>query len=48
MAASVLIVVGEGDALIDEVVRTAAKLQPGQGPGQVGPLIDGIAKSRYY
>jgi hypothetical protein len=46
MAASALIVVGDENALIEEVVRTAAKLLPGQGPGQVGPLIDGIAKTR--
>jgi len=49
MAASALILVGnndETDALLNEVVATAAKLQPGQQGGQVGPLIDGIAKDR--
>jgi len=49
MAASVLILVGnndETDALLDEVVATTAKLQPGQAGGQVGPLIDNIAKER--
>lgn len=46
MAASVLIVVGGNDALIEQVVTAAAALVPGQGAGQVGPVIDGIAKTR--
>lgn len=46
MAASVLIVVGENQTLIDEIVATSAKLNPGQAGGQVGPLIDGLAKDR--
>ena len=46
MAASVLLIVGENDPLLGEVVATAAKLTPGQAGGQVGPLIDGIAKKR--
>lgn len=53
MAASVLVLVDEGDegrsamdGLLAEVVETAAKLQAGQSAGQVGPLIDSIAKDR--
>jgi malonate-semialdehyde dehydrogenase (acetylating)/methylmalonate-semialdehyde dehydrogenase len=46
MAASVLVLVGECSGLLEEVVNTARTLQRGQGSGQVGPLIDGIAKSR--
>jgi methylmalonic acid semialdehyde dehydrogenase len=51
MAASVLVLVDEDDSttndeLLEQVVSVASKLQPGQSGGQVGPLIDGIAKSR--
>ena len=41
-----MIVVGENDALINEIVSVASKLVPGQLPGQIGPLIDNIAKER--
>jgi malonate-semialdehyde dehydrogenase (acetylating) / methylmalonate-semialdehyde dehydrogenase len=34
------------DQLVDEIIKTASALQPGQGAGQVGPLIDRIAKDR--
>lgn len=47
MAASVLVLVGDCDALLAEVVKNAAALQRGQASGQVGPVIDGIAKARY-
>lgn len=50
MAASVLILVDDDSGLLDEllaeVIATAAKLQPGQNGGQVGPLIDSTAKAR--
>jgi malonate-semialdehyde dehydrogenase (acetylating) / methylmalonate-semialdehyde dehydrogenase len=46
MAASVLIVVGENQPLIDEIVSLAGKLEAGQGNGQVGPVIDHIARDR--
>jgi malonate-semialdehyde dehydrogenase (acetylating) / methylmalonate-semialdehyde dehydrogenase len=46
MAASVLIVVGDNKELINEIVQTAGKLLPGQAAGQVGPVIDDIAKAR--
>eukprot|EP01036_Dinobryon_divergens_P032058 gene32058-41575_t len=55
MAASVLILVdeeqqqGEGnvlDGLLAEILETASKLLPGQEGGQVGPLIDPVAKKR--
>jgi acyl-CoA reductase-like NAD-dependent aldehyde dehydrogenase len=41
MAASVLLLVG-GDhfQLLDQVVKNASKLEPGSGPGQLGPVID--------
>lgn len=48
MAASVLVLVGDCGALLDEVVKNASLLQKGQATGQVGPVIDGIAKARYY
>lgn len=46
MAASVLIVVGENKTLLDQLVEAAGKLQPGQAAGEVGPVIDGLAKKR--
>lgn len=57
MAASALVVVdpavgSEGysaskNEVIQEVVSVAEKLVAGQAGGQVGPLIDGLAKERY-
>ncbi len=53
MAASVLVLVDEdgdvsaNDALLQLIVDVASKLEPGQKAGQVGPLIDNIAKTRY-
>lgn len=56
MAASVLLLVDEDkessdspavlDALLEQVVSLSAALQAGQGAGQVGPLIDNLAKER--
>jgi acyl-CoA reductase-like NAD-dependent aldehyde dehydrogenase len=56
MAASVLLLVQEPthdtsdntvlDQLLSEVISLASKLQPGCNAGQVGPLIDNIAKQR--
>lgn len=51
MAASVLILVDEDDSskndeLLNQIVSVTEKLQPGQEGGQVGPLIDKIAKNR--
>lgn len=58
MAASVLLLVDEDkedasssapavlDTLLEQVVSLSAALQAGQGAGQVGPLIDNIAKER--
>jgi acyl-CoA reductase-like NAD-dependent aldehyde dehydrogenase len=46
MAASVLILVGGCDDVLSNVVEVASQLQCGQGAGQVGPLIDSIAKER--
>jgi acyl-CoA reductase-like NAD-dependent aldehyde dehydrogenase len=47
MAASVLILVGDSVDVLTSVVDIASKLVAGQGSGQVGPLIDDIAKQRY-
>jgi len=46
MAASALIIVGENQALLDEIVKLTAKLEPGQTNGKVGPIIDTISKER--
>lgn len=52
MAASALILVDEdgetaaNDALLQTIVDVTAKLEAGQKGGQVGPLIDNIAKTR--
>jgi len=52
MAASVLLLVDEdngkanNDELLQTVVSVASKLVPGQAGGQVGPLIDNIARTR--
>ena len=45
MAASVLLLVGSNNdqkdqALLDAIVAQAAAIQPGTGPGQMGPVID--------
>ncbi len=46
MSASVLVLVGDGSALLERVVALAGTLRPGQAAGQVGPLIDAPAKAR--
>lgn len=47
MAASVLLVVGRGrQSFIDALVAKARNLRPGQGPGEIGPLIDPAAEER--
>lgn len=46
MAASVLILVSPQPELVEEIVSVASKLEAGQEAGQVGPVIDGIAKER--
>lgn len=40
MAASVLLLVGEQDALLEKLVSNASSIEPGNGPGQMGPVID--------
>ncbi|KAL7579598.1 hypothetical protein ACA910_007963 [Epithemia clementina (nom. ined.)] len=44
MAASVLLLVGGDDAvqrdLLDKLIQKASSIQPGTGPGQMGPVID--------
>ncbi|CAM9163844.1 unnamed protein product [Choristocarpus tenellus] len=44
MAASVLVLVGETGALLDKVVAKAKALQPGTAAGQVGPVINAMAR----
>ena len=46
MAASVLLVVGDNDELLNSVVANASALKPGQDAGQVGPVIDEVSKTR--
>ena len=46
MAASALVLVGDCGGLLQSIVDTASKLTPGQGSGEVGPLIDAAAKER--
>lgn len=54
MAASVLVLVEEGEngpdavaAVLQKIIAVSSVLVPGQAGGQVGPLIDDIAKARY-
>eukprot|EP00771_Trimastix_marina_P000026 gnl/Trimastix_PCT/1020.p1 GENE.gnl/Trimastix_PCT/1020~~gnl/Trimastix_PCT/1020.p1 ORF type:complete len:508 (-),score=142.88 gnl/Trimastix_PCT/1020:54-1577(-) len=46
MAASVLVVVGENQELLDKVCARAAALQPGQTRGELGPVIDLASRDR--
>ena len=46
MAASVLLVVGDQQKLIDRIVEKAKALIPGQEAGQIGPVIDSMSQSR--
>lgn len=46
MAASVLLTIGKRDDLIDMVVKKASALKPGQGGGQMGPVIDKVSRDR--
>ncbi len=46
MAASVLLVLGENEPLINAVVAKTSGLKAGQEPGQVGPCIDKAAQDR--
>lgn len=46
MAASVLIIVGSNQTLLDTVVEHAKALMPGQQPGEVGPVIDAMSQQK--
>ena len=49
MAASVLLLAGEGpkqDELLKKVLEKAAKIDPGTGPGQMGPVIDAASHKK--
>lgn len=46
MAASVLLIVGDNQPLLDAVVHKSRALTPGQQAGQMGPLIDTQLRDR--
>jgi malonate-semialdehyde dehydrogenase (acetylating) / methylmalonate-semialdehyde dehydrogenase len=46
MAASVLLVVGEQDQLLQRIVDKASKIQPGTEPTQMGPVIDSASYAK--
>mmetsp|Transcript_3050 Transcript_3050/g.3633 ORF Transcript_3050/g.3633 Transcript_3050/m.3633 type:complete len:491 (+) Transcript_3050:155-1627(+) len=46
MAASVLLTIGEQPELLDAIVAKASNLKPGQGAGNMGPVIDTASKER--
>lgn len=46
MAASVLVTVGQQDALLSAVVKKAGALKAGQAAGEIGPVIDPAARDR--
>jgi len=48
MAASALILVQQQDELLKQICDKAAKLTPGQGSGQMGPVIDEAALQRCH
>eukprot|EP00529_Nitzschia_sp_RCC80_P025013 CAMPEP_0113477072 /NCGR_PEP_ID=MMETSP0014_2-20120614/20012_1 /TAXON_ID=2857 /ORGANISM="Nitzschia sp." /LENGTH=536 /DNA_ID=CAMNT_0000370141 /DNA_START=21 /DNA_END=1632 /DNA_ORIENTATION=+ /assembly_acc=CAM_ASM_000159 len=43
MAASVLLLIDEQPQLLDTIVSKASAIEPGNGPGQMGPVIDGAS-----
>eukprot|EP01062_Namystynia_karyoxenos_P020410 TRINITY_DN17732_c0_g1_i1.p1 TRINITY_DN17732_c0_g1~~TRINITY_DN17732_c0_g1_i1.p1 ORF type:complete len:534 (+),score=197.43 TRINITY_DN17732_c0_g1_i1:109-1602(+) len=46
MAATVLVTVGQADKLVEAIVAKAGALKPGQGPGEIGPVIDAASQKR--
>lgn len=46
MAASVLLTLGKQQDLVDLIVQKASALKPGQGPSQMGPVIDKASRDR--
>jgi acyl-CoA reductase-like NAD-dependent aldehyde dehydrogenase len=46
MAASALLLIGEQQNLLDEIVSKAGKFSPGQGNQEMGPVIDGLSKTK--
>lgn len=48
MAASVLLLVGEQQELVDAIVSKAKALTPGSGQGQMGPVIDAASRDRIH
>jgi len=43
MAASVLLIVGENESLVEEICKVAAGVSPGEAKGCMGPVIDGAS-----
>ena len=48
MAASVLVLVGDTGELLQSICAAAARLQPGSGVGEVGPIIDRAGGERIH
>lgn len=46
MAASVLLTVGQQDSLVTALVEKASKIEAGDGPGQLGPVIDQMSYTK--
>ena len=48
MAASVLLLISDGteNGLLDAILETAKKIQPGTGPGELGPVIDATSYNK--
>jgi malonate-semialdehyde dehydrogenase (acetylating)/methylmalonate-semialdehyde dehydrogenase len=46
MAASVLLLVGQQDELLKQLITKASAIQAGSGPGQLGPVIDGASYAK--
>lgn len=43
MAASVLMTIGKNEMLVQKLIEKAARIEPGSGPGQLGPVIDSLS-----
>jgi acyl-CoA reductase-like NAD-dependent aldehyde dehydrogenase len=50
MAASVLLTIGHQQRLVDKIVHLSREIKPGNGSGEMGPVIDadGLAKIERY
>mmetsp|Transcript_30236 Transcript_30236/g.72562 ORF Transcript_30236/g.72562 Transcript_30236/m.72562 type:complete len:505 (-) Transcript_30236:87-1601(-) len=48
MAASVLLLDGEQDGLLNSLIEKASKIEAGSGPGKMGPVIDGNSLNKIH